>query len=90
MFFPKHALDKLGQKALRAFTVGCGYNRNMAYVINDRPSHLGDYSTSLGSTPIRLYLGVTTLSDIALADSMMSDPCMTTPTGKAGNSGANV
>eukprot|EP00957_Ditylum_brightwellii_P059448 4513084-Ditylum_brightwellii.AAC.1 len=41
LFFSKHVLDKIGQKALRAFTAKCGYNRNMAYAIQDEPSHLG-------------------------------------------------
>jgi hypothetical protein len=42
MLLPKHTLDKLEQKVLRAFTSKCGYNRNMAYAIRDGPSHLGD------------------------------------------------
>eukprot|EP00957_Ditylum_brightwellii_P072984 5545954-Ditylum_brightwellii.AAC.1 len=33
-------LDKIGQKALKAFTAKCGYNRNMAYVIEDGPKQL--------------------------------------------------
>eukprot|EP00957_Ditylum_brightwellii_P101951 7770559-Ditylum_brightwellii.AAC.1 len=41
LFFSKYLLNKIGQKALRAFTAKCGYNRNMAYVIWDGPSHFG-------------------------------------------------
>eukprot|EP00957_Ditylum_brightwellii_P064777 4915494-Ditylum_brightwellii.AAC.1 len=41
LFFSKYILDKIGQKALRAFTAKCGYNRNMTYVIQDCPIHLG-------------------------------------------------
>eukprot|EP00957_Ditylum_brightwellii_P115869 8838566-Ditylum_brightwellii.AAC.1 len=40
-FFSKYILDKIGQKALRAFTAKCGYNRSMAYAICNGPSHLG-------------------------------------------------
>eukprot|EP00957_Ditylum_brightwellii_P201300 15325014-Ditylum_brightwellii.AAC.1 len=43
LYFPKHVLDKISQKVLRAFTAKRRYNRNMAYTICDGPNHLGGY-----------------------------------------------
>eukprot|EP00957_Ditylum_brightwellii_P076594 5821958-Ditylum_brightwellii.AAC.1 len=40
-FFFKYVQDNICQKALRAFTAKCRYNRNMAYALHDGPSHLG-------------------------------------------------
>eukprot|EP00957_Ditylum_brightwellii_P016051 1209369-Ditylum_brightwellii.AAC.1 len=42
-FFSKYGLDNIGQKALRAFTAKCGYNRNMPYAMCNGSSHLGGY-----------------------------------------------
>eukprot|EP00957_Ditylum_brightwellii_P193114 14703647-Ditylum_brightwellii.AAC.1 len=40
-FFSKYVLDKIDQKALKAFTANCGYNRDVAYIVQYDPSHLG-------------------------------------------------
>eukprot|EP00957_Ditylum_brightwellii_P085610 6512629-Ditylum_brightwellii.AAC.1 len=40
-FFSKTLLEDIDQPDIHAFTSKCGYNRNMAYAIQDGPSNLG-------------------------------------------------
>eukprot|EP00957_Ditylum_brightwellii_P189986 14463647-Ditylum_brightwellii.AAC.1 len=53
-FLSKKDLEDIDHHAIGAFTSKCGYNRNMAYVIRDGPSHLGGRS-SLPSTISKEY-----------------------------------
>eukprot|EP00957_Ditylum_brightwellii_P120128 9166508-Ditylum_brightwellii.AAC.1 len=79
-FFFKHALDKIDQKALQAFTAKCGYNRNLAYAICDGPSHL-EHSLTPKTPPKSTCLGPASVWHIGIY-SMGKQNSTSSPQGK--------